>query len=144
MFCGLLVDKNGMAVLNKKVQLAILDKIAECSEGNPVMLDSLTLDEQFNFKYLSEKGCLQPILVESATNIGWRDVVGATELTEKGQEFRLKLIDELEMLTLRRLSVEAMQGANRRATCAMLISIICAFIVGSPSIISFLRWWFSS
>ena len=132
-----------MEVLDKKVQLEILDEVANNAECNVVRIDSLTPEKQFNFKYLADKNFLQPEYEDSETDKFRKDLVGATTLTEKGQEFRLKLIEELEVIEMRRLSVEALQGANRRATCAMLIAIVCAFISAPSWVSSFLRWCFS-
>ena len=120
-----------MEVLDKKVQLAILDQVANNREGNVVRIDSLTLEKQFNFKYLADKNCLQPVL-EPKTEF-WHEIVGATTLTEKGQEFRLKLIEELEIIELRRQSVKAFEEGNRKAEEANKIARI-------PHVCTLLQW----
>ena len=127
-----------MPVLDKKIQLDILEKIAECREEKPVMVDSLTLDEQFNFEYLTGKNCLNPVWKQKTEFLN--EVVGATSLTDTGQEFRLKLIEDIEILELRRLSVKALQGANTRATWMMWIAIICA-LISTPSWIFVIESW---
>ena len=113
-----------MAVLDKKVQLAILDKVAECSDENPVMIDSLTIREQFNFKYLDDKHCLNRKCDRQYGADGYpQDImIGATGLTERGQEFRMKLIEELEIIELRRQSVKAFEEGNRKAETANRIA----------------------
>jgi len=137
-------DKRNMTVLDKKIQLDILEKIAECSEEKPLHIDSLTLEKQFNFKYLSDKNCLNPVWKQKTEFLN--EVVGASSLTDTGQEFRLKLIEELEVLELRRLSVKTAQDANRLAKKAMRIAILCA-LISMPSwafIVKFLILWVRS
>jgi hypothetical protein len=132
-----------MAVLDKKVQLEILDKVANLGEDGFLSLDSLTLDQQFNFKYLAEKHCLNQEYEQCATDRFRQIIVGATSLTKIGQEFRLKLIEELESKEMRKISVEALQGANRRSTWAMLIAIVCA-VISARHLFEPLVCWLSS
>jgi len=132
-----------MAVLDKNVQLGLLDEVAKCSETNPLLLDSLTQDKQFNFKYLSDKGCFNPAYAKDPKNWHNSIIVGATGLNERGQEFRLKLIEELEVIELRRQSVKAFEEGNRKAEeanriacCANRLAIAALVISGVSAVIA--------
>jgi hypothetical protein len=117
-----IVDKKGMVVLDKNVQLELLNEVVEKHTGDrkPVKIDLSNDVRRFNFWGLGTKQCFvfcnnTPLYKREFIEDATRTSFLVQGLSEFGHEYRLKLVEELEVIELRRQSVKAFEEGNQKA-----------------------------
>lgn len=133
-----------MPVLDKSVQLEILNNVVAFENGRFISLNSLPVAQQFNLEYLLNKGYLDAKYEQQSFNTfdvyNEYRLVGATGITKNGQELRLKLMEEFERVEQTRRQTVALEGANKRATIALVSSGIAIFISLLSFLVAFLTY----
>ena len=111
-----------MAVLDKKVQLEILDEVNEKSDGeNPVKIDLTDSVRRFNADVLCNEACFDISIRENKP--GKVDLTNwIFGLSKKGHKYLYELARELENIEHVRRQTEAFEEANRKADEANNIS----------------------
>jgi hypothetical protein len=127
-----------------KIQLAILDEVAEKSDGkNPIKIDLTDDTRYFNYQVLHDKECFGYLTVAKTqdflfgSTITRRVSVAIIDLSRKGYKLRSDLAIEIEQEQWQRDQNNRDRVRFRYDTVAVFISIL-AFIL---SVLALIRSW---
>ena len=106
-------------VIDKKVQLEILDEVNEKAVGKHlVKIDRTDPVREFNLQELYRNDCFVVITAEGNRH----EVLGILSPSEQGHKYRSELAAELEKIEHMRRQTEAFEETNRKAEKANRIA----------------------
>ena len=118
-------------MLNKKIQLAILDEIAKKCDGiNPVKIDLTDHQRYGNYQVLHDEGCFVYYFEE-------QDNKGFLGLSKKGHQIHAELAVEVAKERLERERDDRDRARFRYEKAAICISVIAIII----SVVALVRSW---